>query len=243
MRTFAACLIAPLPSFLKVLVLRHVFGWRIGRKVRIGFSLLMPRCAAIGDRTRIGHFNLIGRMRELELGEDVVIGHANIVLGGRKVSLGDGATIGRLNEINAILSPVVRGTPDPVLEIGRRAVITAWHKIDFTDAVRIGENAIIAGRVSNIWTHNRQDIGPVTVGANCYVGSGVQFVPGSSVGDSCVVGLGSVITKPMQETRMLVAGVPARSIRPLDEAGLRLVTFPTRTDLDGLADLAEANLP
>lgn len=237
MRTVLAVLIMPLPSFLKVLVMRHLMGFRVGRRVRIGFSLVLPGRAEIGDRVRIGHFNLIARMQTLTMGDDSIIGLGNIILGGREVRLGDGATIGRQNEINSILNPVARGVPDPVLILGRRAIVTASHKIDFTDRVELGDSSILAGRLSNIWTHNRQDVGSVLIGPNCYVGSGIQMVPGSGVGANCVVGLGAVITRRYADEFSLLAGVPARIVKPLDEAGRRLVTFPTRPDLDGYGDL------
>jgi acetyltransferase-like isoleucine patch superfamily enzyme len=192
---------------------------------------------------RIGHFNAIAKMQDLELGDDVRIGHANLLIGGRKVCLGDGAIIGRFNEINSILAPLTRGTPIPDLTMGRRAIVTAWHKIDFTDQVTLGESVVFAGRLSNIWTHNRQDVGPVSIGARCYVGSGIQMVAGSSVGADCVVGLGSVITKKFDATGSLIAGVPAKVISELDESSLRLVTYPTRPDLDGYGDLAEESAP
>lgn len=227
-----------LPSFLKVLVLRHVFKIRVGSDVRIGFSLVYPKAGHIGDRTKIGHFNMIIGMQELTLGEDVVIGHFNIVLGGRKVALDDGAMIGRFNEINSILNPLVRGVPVPELTLGRRAIVTAWHKIDFTDKVELGENVVFAGRLSNIWTHNRQDVAPVSIGARCYVGSGIQMVPGSRLGADCVIGLGSIISKPFDQERVLIAGVPAKVIKDLDDDALKLVSYPARPDLDGYGDLA-----
>jgi acetyltransferase-like isoleucine patch superfamily enzyme len=234
-----ALFLFPLPSVLKVFFLRHIFGARIGKGVRIGFSLIFPEGLEIGNRTRIGHLNVIGKMRQLRLGQDVIIGHFNVILGGLEVNLGDGAVIVRFNEINSILNPLVRGSPDPVLRIGRRAIITAWHKIDFTDRVELGDGVVFAGRLSNIWTHNRQDIGPVSIGARCYVGSGIQMVPGSRVGCDCVVGLGAVITKPFDESEVMLAGIPAKIMKGLDEDALRLARFPSRPDLDGYADLAE----
>tara|TARA_R110002049_G_scaffold23781_3_gene84440 strand:+ start:47213 stop:47941 length:729 start_codon:yes stop_codon:yes gene_type:complete len=236
---FLALIIIPFPSLIKVAVFRHVFGWKVGRGVRIGLSYFHPQNAKIGDRVRIGHFNWIGKMVDLEIGDDVVVGHANLIIGGRIVAMGDGAIIGRFNEINSILKPLTRGLPEPELHIGRRTVITASHKIDFTDKVILGDSVVFAGRLSNIWTHNRQDVGPVTIGANCYVGSGVQMVAGSSVGADCVVGLGSVITKKIDATGSLIAGVPAKVVKKLDEESLRLVTYPTRPDLDGFGDLAD----
>ncbi len=238
MSKFFAIVLLPLPSIVKILILRHIFRFKIGRGVRIGFSLVFPQHAVIGDRVRIGHLNCIGAMKSLHLGDDVVIGHLNILLGGREVELGDGAVIGRLNEINAIMRPLVRGTPDPVLRLGRRAIVTAWHKIDYTDTVILGNSVVFAGRVSNIWTHNRQDVGPVSIGANCYVGSGIQMVPGSAIGANCVVGLGAIITRRFEDEGCLIAGVPARVVRDLDQSNLRLVTFPTRPELDGYGDLS-----
>ncbi len=224
-------LIVPLPSFAKVAIYRWVFRYRIGKGVRIGFSVVDAGECTLGRNVRIGHFNFIAAMKRLELGDEAVIGHLNIVLGGDAVSLGEGAMIGRLNEINSIINPLNSGPATPTLTLGRHAVVTAWHKIDYTDAVDIGDSAIIAGRHSCLWTHNRQQVGPVRVGRHCYVGSGVQFVPGAGVGDHCVVGLGSAVTKRIEATRSLVAGVPARVVKPLDGASLALVEFPTRPDL------------
>jgi acetyltransferase-like isoleucine patch superfamily enzyme len=236
-RKILAFLLLPLPSFVKVLAYRHLLGYRIGKGVRIGFSVVAAGQCRIGDRVRIGHLNYIAHVQDLELGQDVVIGHFNILLGGRRVEIGDGATIGRFNEINSILAPLARGSAEPVLTIGPRAVVTAWHKIDFTDRVTLEESVVLAGRVSNLWTHNRQDIGPVRIGAHSYVGSGIQMVPGSSIGRHCIVGLGSVITKAHTQEGVLLAGVPAKVVKQLDEETLKLVTFPTRPDLDGYGDL------
>jgi len=237
LRKLAACAMLQLPSFLKVAFFRLLFRYEIGADVKIGFTLLFPKRCRIGRGTRIGHFNYIGGMQHLDIGESARIGHFNIILGGLGVTLGDGAFINRFNEINSILNPLVRGTPDARLVLGRRAVVTAWHKIDFTDRVTLGDSVVLAGRLSNLWTHNRQDCMPVEIGEHCYVGSGIQMVPGSAIGAHCVVGLGSIITRRFADEGVLIAGVPAKVIKPLDEATLRLVTFPTRTDLDGAADL------
>src|SRR5437660_8831530 len=44
------------------------------------------------------------------------------------------------------------------------SVVTAGHKIDFTDRVTIGRRTIIGGRNSSLWTHNRQRTLPVEIG-------------------------------------------------------------------------------
>jgi acetyltransferase-like isoleucine patch superfamily enzyme len=225
-------LLLPLPSIIKVAAYRRLFGYRIGSSVKIGLSVLMCDTCEIGDRTRIGHFNLFHRIRALHLGCDVVVGHFNLIIGGDEVRIGDRAVIGRFNEINSILDPVNSNPSDPRLLIGSGAVITAWHKIDYTDRVEIGESAILAGRLSSLWTHNRQQTLPLRIGRNCYVGSGIQMVPGSSVGAYCVVGLGSVVTKSLDAEWSLVAGVPARVVKSLDRDSRAMVEFTTRPDLD-----------
>lgn len=228
------------PSFVKVFVFRHIGRYRIGKGVRIGFSIFAPHAADIADRVRIGHGNVLAFTRKVELGADSKIGHFNLILGGEQLHLGEGAWIVRFNEINAILQPLANGEFDSRLLIGSRTVITAWHKIDFTDRVTFGENVVFAGRQSCIWTHNRQQVRPVSIGRNCYVGSGIQMAPGSSIGAFCVVGMGSIITRPVTEEYHLVAGMPARAIRPLDEDGKVFVTFPTRPDLDEITTFAQA---
>lgn len=221
----------PMPSFLKKLAYRWLFKYQVGAGVKLGFSILdVDRCV-LADGSRIGHFNFIHRIGELSVGRDATIGHLNILMGGSTVRIGDRAFIGRLNEINSIIDPLADGVADPRLLIGEAAVITAWHKIDYTDRVVIGANAIVAGRSSCLWTHNRQQVKPVEIGRNCYVGSGVQFVPGSGVGDFCVVGLGAVITRRFTEQYCLVAGVPAKVVKELSASDRVLVEFPTRPGL------------
>lgn len=232
-RLIVALLLVPFPSFIKKAVYRLLFGYRFGRGVKIGLSAIVAEKCSIGDRTRIGHFNIFYRSKDLRIGSDVIIGIGNRILGGDRVDIGDRCQIFRFNEINSILDPLVLGEFEPVLELGAGSVITVNHKIDFNDKVTFGENVVFAGRNSNIWTHNRQKTAPISIGRNCYVGANVQFVAGSSVGDYCVVALGSVITKKIPGDWQIVGGMPAVAIKPLDEDSKVLVTYPTRPDLDG----------
>jgi acetyltransferase-like isoleucine patch superfamily enzyme len=224
-------LLVPMPSFIKVFLYRKFFGYEIGSAVSIGFSIINTDGCSIGSNTRVGHFNFISSIKSLRIGNEVIIGHFNILLGGDSVDIGDEAQIGRFNEINSIINPLNSNPADPSLVIGKAAVVTAWHKIDFTDRVEIGESTIIAGRLSSLWTHNRQQVRPLKIGRNCYVGSGIQMAPGSTVGSYCVVGMGSVVTKQFASDYSLLAGVPARIIKPLDDDARVLVEYPTRPDL------------
>jgi acetyltransferase-like isoleucine patch superfamily enzyme len=234
MRLIFALLLVPFPSFFKIWMYRLFFRYKIGKSVKIGLSAIIADKCTIGDRTRIGHFNLFYRNQDLRIGSDVIVGFANRIFGGAVVDIGNKCHIFRFNEINSILDPLVLGEFDPRLELGEGAVITVNHKIDFTDKVTFGPSVVFAGRNSNIWTHNRQKTAPVSIGRNCSVGSNVQFVAGSSVGEYCVVALGSVITKTIEGEWMIVAGMPAAAKKPLDEDSKVLVTYPTRPELEGI---------
>jgi maltose O-acetyltransferase len=87
------------------------------------------------------------------------------------------------------------------------------------DGVRLGQEVLVltsshelgehAGRAGDFTT------GSVTIGSGAWVGARVIVLPGVSIGDGAVVAAGAVVTRPVAADQ-LVAGVPARPVRPLD---------------------------
>ncbi len=57
---------------------------------------------------------------------------------------------------------------------------------------------------------------PVHIGRNVWVGSGVQILPGVSIGDNSVIGAGSVVTMDIP-ANVIALGVPCRVIREIGE--------------------------
>ena len=58
-----------LPSWLKIPLYRILFGYHIGKGVKIGFSpFINVGACRIEDHVRIGAFNVFYRVRELEIG-------------------------------------------------------------------------------------------------------------------------------------------------------------------------------
>lgn len=228
-------LIALCPQFLKRVLYRSLFGYRIGRDVRIGLSLLDARVCEIADGVTIGHFNLILDVGSISIGDNTRIGTLNIIRGGDEVSIGRYCEIIRLNEINSIPDPIVSNPVDQRFILGSGSVITASHKIDFTDRVELGERVILGGRNSSLWTHSRQSTSPISIGRQTYVGSEVRFAPGSAIGGKCIVGIGAVVTKPFSQEGSVIAGVPASWIKDISPEDMALVDFKTRPDLpDGI---------
>lgn len=224
-------LVALLPSFLKRPSYRLFFGYRVGKRVRIGLSVIDARECTIEDDVQIGHLNIVIGVEKLSIGDHAKIGHLNIIRGGDEVRLGRYSEIIRMNEINSIPDPDVVNATDPRFVLGDGSIITAGHKIDFTDRVDIGHRTILGGRNSSLWTHNRQRTRPIEIGSFTYVGSEIRVAPGGSIPSRCIVGIGSVITSQLTEEGQLIAGVPAKSIKPLDDGDKFLIERKTRRDL------------
>lgn len=222
---------AVLPSFLKRPIYRVLFGYKIGKGVRIGLTIIDAKECVIEDDVSIGHLNGFIGIKQLSIGDHTRIGHLNIIRGGDEVKLGRYSEIIRLNEINSIPDPVIVNQADPRFILGDGSVITTSHKIDFTDRVEFGKRVILGGRNSSLWTHNRQKTKPITIGDYSYVGSEIRIAPGGAIPPKCIVGIGSVITKKFEDEYKLIAGVPAKAIKELDEEDKFLTEYKTRPDL------------
>lgn len=230
-RFLVLALIALLPSFLIRPCYRLFFGYRIGKRVRVGFSVIDARECDIGDDVEIGHLNLIIRVKKITFGDHVRVGHLNIIRGGDEVRLGRYAEIMRLNEINSIPDADVVNEIDQRFLLGDGSIITTGHKIDFTDRVEIGRRTILGGRNSSLWTHNRQRTRPIVIGSLTYVGSEIRIAPGGSIPARCIVGIGSVITGELSGEEQLIAGVPAKAVKKLNDEDKFLIERKTRRDL------------
>jgi UDP-3-O-[3-hydroxymyristoyl] glucosamine N-acyltransferase len=230
LRLALLAVIALLPGFVKRPLYRSLFGYRIGRGVRIGLVILDADSVELGEGTQIGHLNLITRVGSFITGKSVRIGPLNIIRGGERVRLGDYAEVMRLNVLNAIPDHDCTTSPASRLEIGRGAVVVSGHRIDFTDQVTIGQNVIIGGRNSSLWTHNRQSTAPIEIGDFCYLGSEVRLAPGARLAERSILGLGSVLAGAIDTPGSLVGGVPARIIRPLTAEDDALIHRKARRD-------------
>ena len=87
------------------------------------------------------------------------------------------------------------------------------------DNVMIGPNTLIT-TVSHPLTPmgRRRHLGiakPVTIGNDVWIGGNVTILPGVKIGNNVIAAAGAVITKDVPDNT-LVAGVPARPIRELE---------------------------
>lgn len=222
---------ALLPMWAKRVVYRRIWGFHIAPDARIGLAYLDCAELSVGDEASIGHGVVFWGCGRVAVGRRARIGPLNLFRGGQQITLGDYALVLRLNVVNAIPEHDCIGSPESVFSLGYGAVLTAGHRIDCTDRVTFGRCAVLGGRNSSLWTHNKRTTGPITIGDYVYCGSEIRIAPGSSVPDCCVVGLGAVVTEAHAEPFSLLAGVPARRIRALTGADADLIFGKTRPDL------------
>ena len=63
------------------------------------------------------------------------------------------------------------------------------------------------------------------------MGSEVRLAPGARLPERCILGLGSVLTGRIETPGSLVAGVPARVVRPLTPEDEVLIRAKARVDI------------
>ena len=223
--------IAILPSPIAKFFLRTLFGYRIGKKVHIGFSLIDVKDCLIDDNVSIGHFNIFIGTKRVSIGDNTRIGHFNVFSGGDLVNIGRYCEILRFNEINSLAASDMINSVDQTFILGDGTMLGASHKIDFTDRVEFGKRVILGGRNSSLWTHNRQMTKPIRIGDFTYIGSEIRIAPGGEIPANCIVGIGSVITGKLDGEHNLIAGVPARVAKELNTADRFLIENKTRPDL------------
>ena len=178
---------------------------------------------SIGKKVFIGRNVTFRHSRKTTLGSHVILDD-NCVIdakgeSNRGISIGDGVYIGR----NTILY-----CKNGDMEIGPKVNISANCIVMSSNQLSIGEGTTI-GALCHFLSGGEYDYkdqtpfceqravgtrGPLTIGRNCWIGTGVKVLDAACIGDHCVIGAGSVVTKPIPPNSLAV-GVPARVIRSI----------------------------
>ncbi|SUX30562.1 acyltransferase [Chromobacterium vaccinii] len=182
-----------------------LLGYRIGRNVSVGFSLIIVDKLVLDDGARIGHGNMIF-IRRLILRSAANVNRANLMSGRFSFYLDKDASIGNRNKIIRGPSPTVVDW-GATLKLGEGARITADHLLDCTRSIFLGAYTILAGSGSQIWSHGyvHDSDGPgryridgrVSIGNNVYIGSRCIINLGVSISPSSTVGAGAIISKSL----------------------------------------------
>ena len=152
------------------------------------------------------------------------IGKNNTIRHGVEISKTDGAILEMgsncVIDKNAVL---LLTKPKPSLfignnvTIGRNSIISVKSKCSIGDYTLIGPFVQISDnnhttRRNNLIKFQRSTIKAVTIGQDCWIGSGARILAGVTIGNGAVVGAGAVVTHDVPPF-VVVGGVPARVIK------------------------------
>lgn len=161
----------------------------------------------------IGHFNLI-IVDSLVMKKESRIGHLNFIKGGFDVLMDEKSSIHNLNKISSI------------------AVLYESVCLHLRRNARIGENSMLAGADTQIWTHSfyfeetgmgyvRVD-GEVHIGSNCYIGARCTILPNVFIGNAITVGAATCVSKSLKNKGAYVSPPVIHLDYSFDEAVLKL---------------------
>jgi acetyltransferase-like isoleucine patch superfamily enzyme len=162
-------------------------------------------------------------------GQDSLLGFPTATLYGEPhIHIGAGTLIASWVTLAAGYGPGQADVPERALVIGDRCLvnvrcgIVAHESIEIGDDVWFGQGVYITDA-----NHGFEDLEvpigkqlgdhqPVSVGKGSWLGHGAVILPGAQIGRQCVVAAGSVVRGVVPD-HSIVAGVPAKVIRRLDE--------------------------
>ena len=92
---------------------------------------------------------------------------------------------------------------------------TGWHTEE--EGVFIGPQCVLATEYHPEDPAHRHELRtkPIVVKRNAWLGADVKVLAGVIIGENAIVAAGSVVTKDVPDN-MIVAGSPAKVIRPID---------------------------
>jgi acetyltransferase-like isoleucine patch superfamily enzyme len=171
-------------------------------------------------------YRIFGRCLKVSLGSGVMI------VGG--AYLGPKVTVG--NRVKIFRGTFISGG-EMKTEIGEDSFVGRGVFIENSEDVIIGKHVAIAPGV-HIFTHDsvlhwlsnyqvEKKNGRVSIGDNCYVGTGAFVLKGVSIGRNSVVGANSVVTKDVPESSVVI-GSPAKLYCKTEELFVKAGLDPTQ---------------
>lgn len=167
--------------------------------------LFRSRCASVGKHLRLERLPHISGHTRIRIGDDVWISGALDIASGR-----------------------VLDTPELVIGnrvfIGHRAVFDVGRQIIVEDGVLIAQGCYVADSDGHPRERERriqgeaplsEEIRPVRICRNAWLGRGCVVVKGITIGEGAVVGAGSIVSRDVPPFSV-VAGNPARLVRSSD---------------------------
>lgn len=186
-------------SWCRLLLIRSK-KYRIMKGAKIGFSILLIDRLYLSNKSIIGHCNLINIPKFYSDGSIRCLNYFN---GYFAMFLGRGA---RINHSCKFSSTGAKENMS-ILKLGDYCHITVGHLFDMTDSIFIGNNSVLGGAGTQVWTHGffvsrvsdrvlRHD-GKVVIRNNVYVGSRCCINCGITIDDGISIGSQTCVSKSL----------------------------------------------
>lgn len=186
-----------LPQRLKRALFRHVLGWNIADDAYVGLSYIGAEAVTLGPGSHIGHFNIVRNVRSLELGSRAFIKDFNHIFGCTPLGMHG----------------------DRTFRLGNDGNIMSRHFFEVGGAITIGNDTLIGGRGTQIYTHSlvaptgahEWKVGEMVIGDGAKVFASTILIHCRIPPDAIVVA-GAVLSKsyePEPNQRLLIGGNPA----------------------------------
>jgi acetyltransferase-like isoleucine patch superfamily enzyme len=113
------------------------------------------------------------------------------------------------------------------LSIGRNVFVNQGCRLDDIGGIDLGDDVMVgpgarlisSGHPLDPTLRRRQvTAAPIVIGRNVWIGAGATILQGVTIGPDAVVAAGAVVTTDVPPA-VLVAGVPARPIKPVIDGG------------------------
>ena len=200
MKLIVHCMLLFFPWPIRRVLLNTLFGYRIHRSARIGFSLIMPKMLEMAAGCKIGSFTVCKPIDRLCMHENSGMGSFHLITG---ISTSNKRHFNHVTDRRC------------EMVLGRGVGIPSRKFFDCNGGIYIGDFTTVAGQRTQFLTHSidiyhaRQDARPIHIGKYCFIGTGCIVLPGASLPDYCVLGAGSVLNKQQDQVGAIYAGVPA----------------------------------
>jgi acetyltransferase-like isoleucine patch superfamily enzyme len=194
----------------------------------IGDGCTIEDHAVLGKRPRLArHSTARGEVASLQLGPNASVGTGAVIFAGANV--GEEATLGDqtfIRERTTIGEQTVIGRGSVVdndVHIGARVrVQTGVYLTGFSiveDDVFVGPGAVTTNDDTMARHGSETSAHGVILRRACRIGGGAVLTPGVEIGEEAFVAAGTVVTRDVPP-RVLVMGVPARTVRDVAEEEL-----------------------
>ena len=199
----------------------------IGSAVNIqtGVSISDGNCIGIADHACVNR----GTILEAHNTDQIRLGKHVFLDRDVRISCGRGGGIVELRKYVSIDRGVdIKTHQHGHTVIGQHTYIGPYCCLSGYGDIKIGDNCLIASH-SSIYAHNYNFEDPttiirqqgytqqgITIGDDCWIGSGVRIVDGVSSGAGSVIGAGAVVTRNIPPNSVAV-GSPAKVIRVRSE--------------------------